>query len=231
MAFVRAAAHDHTIFIESIFCEFLEGTQEVAAGHTGVDHLLFEARVSFGRVVIDFAGTEAVDEAAQLLEDTAEVTPDGRVVRSGRNPGIRLVIQLKKQMEPLQEDIRRGFQKLRPLDGNRAGTRRLLGYRNRARGVHASLSPMNGICLRCRYKVIREATNTMMARAKSNPLSPWTSIPSSVKWLKMAPAVAPAASSAPSQVNRGVRSKIDATSSITPEPMRPQGSAWTLVKM
>ena len=40
-----------------------------------------------------------------------------------------------------------------------------------------------------------------------------------------------AASSDPSQVNRGVRSRIDAINSMTPEPMRPHGSAWTFVKM
>src|SRR5262245_33218104 len=79
MGFVPAAAHDHTILAQGIFREFLEGTQKVAASHAGINHLLFEARVSFRCFVVDFCGAEAVDEAAQSLKDTAEVTPYGSV--------------------------------------------------------------------------------------------------------------------------------------------------------
>src|SRR5215813_5483268 len=171
MGFVPAAAHDHTTSIQSIFREFLEGTQEIAASHAGVGYLLFEARVSFRSVVVDFSGTETVNEAAQSLKNTSEVTTDGCIVRSWRDLGIGPIVELKKQMQSLQKHIGGSFEKLRWQHGIRSSILSLLGYSNRARGIHASLWPTNGICLRCRYTVIREATNTMTASANNRPLS------------------------------------------------------------
>ena len=59
----------------------------------------------------------------------------------------------------------------------------------------------------------------------SSPLSPWTSIPSKVRWLMIAPVIMPRARTAPAHTKRRVRSRIAAINSSTPDPIRPHGSA------
>src|SRR5712691_4482707 len=106
----------------------------------------------------------------------------------------------------------------------------ILKYFDWAKRVHASLLPITGISLRWRSRFAVEQTNTISASANSSPLSLWTSMPSTVRWLKMAPAITPMARSDPRHVNRGVRIRIAASSSTTPDPMRPHGSAPTFGK-
>src|SRR5262245_9981971 len=84
--------------------------------------------------------------------------------------------------------------------------------------------PATGSCERRMKITMALPAKTRRARPNSRPPSPWTSMPRIRMWLAMAPAMTPIASSAPSGAVDGINSRIEAISSTTPEPMRPQGS-------
>ncbi len=90
---------------------------------------------------------------------------------------------------------------------------------------------MTGMFSLLKYNRIAEQIKTTIASAKSNPPSPLTSIPKTVKWLKMAPLMTPSESSAPNQLNLGINKKIAATNSVIPEAYLPNGSKPTVSKM
>ena len=90
---------------------------------------------------------------------------------------------------------------------------------------------MTGMFSLLKYNRIAEQIKTTIASAKSNPPSPLTSIPKTVKWLKMAPLMTPSESSAPNQLNLGINKKIAATNSEIPEAYLPNGSKPTVSKM
>lgn len=94
-----------------------------------------------------------------------------------------------------------------------------------------NFSPMTGMFSLLKYNRIAEQIKTTIARAKSNPPSPLTSIPKTVKWLKMAPLMTPSESRAPNQLNLGIRRKIAANNSVIPEAYLPNGSKPTVSKM
>lgn len=90
---------------------------------------------------------------------------------------------------------------------------------------------MTGISSLLKYNRIAEQIKTTIANAKSNPPSPLTSIPKTVKWLKMAPLITPSESKAPNQLNLGINRKIAANNSVIPEAYLPNGSKPTVSKM
>ena len=94
-----------------------------------------------------------------------------------------------------------------------------------------NFSPMTGMFSLLKYNRIAEQIKTTIARAKSNPPSSLTSIPKTVKWLKMAPLITPSESSAPNQLNLGISKKIAANNSVIPEAYLPNGSKPTVSKM
>jgi hypothetical protein len=96
--------------------------------------------------------------------------------------------------------------------------------------------PMTGISRRRITRITRQLMKTTMARPNKSPLSPLpslsiTSMPSFVRWVRIAPATAPSASIAPIVTVAGIKSNITATSSSTPDPILPHGSAPSVVKM
>src|SRR5271165_2355022 len=168
-----------------------------------------------------------------MLKNVAIVLADGGLVRGWHDPRVDAILQVEQESQPLEQNVLTGDNEFRGLRVHVG----VFDWRKVDEGgrwiyaVHASLLPMNGISERCRVRLIPEARNTVRAKANNRPLSPCTSMPRIVRWLRIAPAMTPNASSEPNQVNRGVSSKIAAISSTTPEPMRPQGSAPTFVKM
>src|SRR3954470_4624839 len=92
---------------------------------------------------------------------------------------------------------------------------------------HASSKyrPMTGICPRRSSRTIALPTNAVSARPNSRPPSPFTSIPSTVRWVRIAPAIEAIASPAPTGASAGMNSSSDAISSVTAEPIRPHGYA------
>ncbi len=78
---------------------------------------------------------------------------------------------------------------------------------------------------------MREEMKTTMAKMNNVPPSPCTSIPNTVKWLRMAPEITPSASTDPNQTNPGTNNKTDAISSVIPDRYLPQGSMPTVSKM
>lgn len=76
-----------------------------------------------------------------------------------------------------------------------------------------------------------EQIATVTAYRNNWPPSFWTSIPRMAKCIPMAPAIKPNANPAPNQAVTVTKSKPDAISSITPVPIRPQGSIPTVVNM
>ena len=94
-----------------------------------------------------------------------------------------------------------------------------------------NFSPITGMFSFSKYRRTAEQIKTTIANAKSNPPSPLTSIPKTVKWLKMAPLITPSESRAPNQLNLGIKRKIAANSSVIPEAYLPNGSKPTVSKM
>lgn len=71
----------------------------------------------------------------------------------------------------------------------------------------------------------------IIAKIKSVPPSFFTSIPKINKCETIAPNIVPIPIKAPSNVVRGMRINIEAINSITPEPIRPKGSAPNFEKI
>lgn len=94
-----------------------------------------------------------------------------------------------------------------------------------------NFSPMTGMFSLLKYNRTAEQMKTTIANAKSNPPSPLTSIPKTVKWLKIAPLITPSESRAPNQLNLGIKRKIAANNSVIPEAYLPNGSKPTVSKM
>src|SRR6185295_3612508 len=108
------------------------------------------------------------------------------------------------------------------------------GFEARELGAHAAIlqkRPTTGSCARRIMTTIRLPANAVSANPKSRPPSPLTSIPSTVRWLRIAPDITPIVRMAPYGANAGTNNKADATSSTTPEPMRPQGSTPSVLKI
>src|SRR5512144_3012770 len=91
--------------------------------------------------------------------------------------------------------------------------------------------PTIGISPRRTNRITALSTNTVTASPNNKPPSPLTTIPSLVRWLKIAPVIVPKASTAPIVTVEGIISRITATSSTAPEPNRPHGSSQSVEKM
>src|SRR5713101_843877 len=228
---VSHAVDDPAIASKSFVRIFFKCPKNVASRDACVGHFGLQPQISLPGVVIDLPSAQTTDQALKMLQHVPVVLSNRRVERRPRNVRVRSVTQLKQKTQPLQQNVLRGYYQLRRIHLSLHSRGEILKYFDRAKRVHASLLPTTGISLRWRSRLTVEQTKTVSASAKSRPLSPWTSMPSTVRWLRMAPAITPIARSDPSQVNRGVRIRIAAISSTTPDPMRPHGSAPTFVKM
>src|SRR6266851_4053052 len=228
---VSHAVDDPAIASKSFVRVFLKCPKNVAGRDACVGHFGLQPQISLPGVVIDHPGAQTLDQALKMFQHVPVMLADRRVERRPRNVRVRPITQLKQKTRPLKQNVLRGNNQLRGNHLRLHSRSEILKYFDWAKRVHASLLPITGISLRWSSRFAVEQTNTLSASTNSSPLSPWTSMPSTVKWLSMAPAITPMARSDPSQVNRGVRIRIAAISSTTPDPMRPHGSAPTFVKM
>ncbi len=80
----------------------------------------------------------------------------------------------------------------------------------------------------CKKSSVAQLKNTTMAMVNKVPPSPNTSIPSTVKWLAIAPNMTPNPSMAPSHVVRGIRRSTEDINSNTPDKYLPNGSIPTV---
>ena len=91
-----------------------------------------------------------------------------------------------------------------------------------------NLFPMIGISALFCQSTIAEEMKTTNASINRVPPSPCTSMPSTVKWLIMAPEITPKASPAPSQTKPGPNNRMVAMSSVIPDRYLPHVSMPTV---
>ena len=83
----------------------------------------------------------------------------------------------------------------------------------------------------CKKSSTAQLKNTTIAITNKVPPSPRTTIPSTVKWLIIAPNMTPIPSMAPSQVVRGISRSTEDINSNTPDKYLPNGSIPTVSNM
>ena len=93
------------------------------------------------------------------------------------------------------------------------------------------MAPIMGISFLFIQRMIEQLKNTTKASMNRVPPSSWTSIPSIVRWLSIAPLITPNPRKAPNQVNPGTKSKMEAANSVIPDAYLPHGSIPTVSKM
>src|SRR6266700_2815727 len=167
---VSHAVDDLAIASKSFVCVFFQGAKNVTGRDTCVCHVALYALISLSGVVIDFPCAQTSDQALEVIQHVPVVLSYRRIERRSCNVRVRPVTQLKKQTQPLKQNVLRGNNQLRGNHLRLHSRGDILKHFDRAKRVHASLLPITGISLRWSSRLTVEQTNTISASANNSPL-------------------------------------------------------------